>query len=43
MMWDLKVIKNEEGIRSLRVLKLKVMSSKLSPKKKKKHQKVNRR
>lgn len=39
--WDLRVMKKEEGIRSLSVLKLNVISRRLSPKKKKKHQKLN--
>lgn len=34
-------MKKDEGIRSLRVLKLKVISKRLSPKKKKKDQKLN--
>jgi hypothetical protein len=33
--------KKLEGIKSFKVLKLKVVKSKISPKKKKKHQKVN--
>jgi len=38
---DLKKKKKLDGIKSLNVLKLNKMSSKISPKKKKKHQKKN--
>jgi hypothetical protein len=41
--WDLKKKKKLDGIKSLSVLKLNKISNKISPKKKKKHQKKNNR